>query len=361
MAVVARSNADAGPGGDAAPDLQVTTDDGKPVGDAAALAQQSVWGADASVTDTTGEELLRDGHTVVRISPGTRLSAGFDPGALSISADPGFSVETLGPTVRITSVRYDFATARFQTYGSARFDVLGTWASIVRSSVEKALEQRYRSQLPAAMQRPGYQPANDPQLQSTIQGLMRLFGDPGGDTAAAARRFVDPSAFAQLVAPESLHVPLGTDQLELYLAKGTMLSLSVQAGGGLDHPHLKLLTVRSSSGPGLALRSTGKGVLDSLKGLTMKEVTIHPGGVFSFDYDLDIEQMADGFTALVALIGLAAGEHVDRVPQTKLDSVRKELDARLQKEVPPAFRAFLARFDQVLPGFSLTDIFGVKQ
>jgi len=52
---------------------------------------------------------------------------------------------------------------------------------------------------------------------------------------------------------------------------------------------------------------------------------------------------------------------VGPLQQTKLDSIRKELDARLQQEVPPRFRAFLLQFDQALPGFSLTDFFGVAK
>jgi len=348
--------------GDAAV-ARITAENGRPVNDPTQVAKQSVWGADVSATDAQGEELLRDGHTVVRIAPGTRLTVGFDPGGLSIGADPGFVVETLGPTARITNVRYDFATAKFQVYASAHIDLFGAWASIVQSVGARALDQKYRPLLPAALQKAGYSPANDPDLQGTMQGLAGVFtvsGGPAGDPAAAMHRFVDPSAFAQLVAPEELHVPLGTDQLEVFLAKGTRIDLSLDAAGAADKPHLKLLTMRSSS-PGIAIRSTGSGVLDSLKGLTLNEIAIQPGGKFAFDYSLDVEQMADGLQALGALLGLAAGESVGPLQQTKLDSIRKELDARLQQEVPPRFRAFLLQFDQALPGFSLTDFFGVAK
>jgi hypothetical protein len=347
---------------------RIATDGGRPVDDPEKLAQQSLWSADASVTDVQGEELYRDGHTVVSILPGTRLSVAFDQGGLSIQAQPGFNVVNIGPTTQVTSVRYDFATAQFQSVGSAHYDLFGMWAHVVRGKLESALDAKFRPLLPPALAKPGYQPSLDPDLQGTIQGLSKIFAVDGGDQAGGgaaaagggASRFVDPSAWAQLFAPEELHVPLGTDELEMFLAKGTAIGISADASGAVTKPHLKQLVIRSSN-PGIAIRSTGKGVLDSLKGLTMQSVTISPGGRFAFDYQLDVEAMGDGFKALVALFGMAAGENVDTssIKATKLQSVRKELDARLQQEVPPAFRAFLQQFDKALPGFSLMDIFGV--
>jgi hypothetical protein len=88
-------------------------------------------------------------------------------------------------------------------------------------------------------------------------------------------------------------------------------------------------------------------------------MAIEPGGRFTFDYDLDAEQMADGLSALIALLGIAAHQDPGPIPQTKLTAARKELDARLAREVPPRFKAILQQYDRAVPGFSLMEIFGV--
>jgi hypothetical protein len=39
--------------------------------------------------------------------------------------------------------------------------------------------------------------------------------------------------------------------------------------------------------------------------------------------------------------------------------IRKQIDARLQQEVPPRFQAFLKQYDGLVPGLSLMSVFGV--
>ena len=59
------------------------------------------------------------------------------------------------------------------------------------------------------------------------------------------------------------------------------------------------------------------------------------------------------------LLGLAAGQPVSgNVPDVKLDAIRGEIDAKLQSEVPPRFKAFLQQYDGLVPGFSLKSLFG---
>ena len=351
------------------------------------LARDSLFSADASVTALDGQELYHEGHVRVRFDPNTRFSVRLDPGGLHLSADPGIEVDVPGPNLRISSIGYDFQAAKFHAYGKASFDLFGAYASIAMGVVERALEKKVKPLLPSRIQQPGYSMARDPNLQETVQQLQNTFQFAGGGHAATQQggrteggqrdgggpppeggaagggvpglsRLVDPSAFAVLQAPRDLHIPLGTEQLELYIHAGALLDISVDGSGPMARPKLKQLSL-TSPGSGIEIQSTGKGLKDAFMGLTMKRIGVGPGGKFDFDYDLRPEEMGRGLLGLVALLGMAAGEHVGSIPDVKMQGVRKELDERLQREVPPRLKAFLGEFDHILPGFSLLDIFGM--
>ena len=49
----------------------------------------------------------------------------------------------------------------------------------------------------------------------------------------------------------------------------------------------------------------------------------------------------------------------EQLPDVKMRIIREKIDERLQSEAVPRLREFLAKFDHVLPGFSLKDFFGV--
>lgn len=172
-----------------------------------------------------------------------------------------------------------------------------------------------------------------------------------------AGRLANPTAGLCVVLPQDFRAPLGATGMELVIPARTVLNLAAAARGTVARPVVESLVLTASS-PGIAIRPAS-GTFKELKELDLDSVTIRRGGVFDFRYDLSVERMGQGAMALVALLGMASGRNVGPVPDVKLASVRKEIDALLAKEVPPRFKAFLKQYDALVPGMSLMSLFGV--
>ncbi|MSQ84847.1 MAG: hypothetical protein EXR77_18570 [Myxococcales bacterium] len=87
------------------------------------------------------------------------------------------------------------------------------------------------------------------------------------------------------------------------------------------------------------------------KELDLHGVAIRKGGAFEFDYDLSAEGAVAGLAALGQLLGLAMRQQVSgHIPDVKFEGIRKEIDAKLQSEVPPRFKAFGQQYDGLVPG-----------
>ncbi len=318
------------------------------------LAQRSVESASLSATLEEGRTVHKDRSVEVVFEAGSRLTASLDPGGLYFSSDPGILLKVRhAPDLRITHIRWDFGEARFDCSATANwFDILGIIGAIGERKVEQVLNARLRPLLPEAVRRPGYSPTTDPNLAGTIADLSRVFRFASRGPATLK----DPSAFVDARMPEDLRVPLSANGLELVVAKGVLFSLSAQARGRLDQPVVQRLSLQAE-GQGIVVRPSS-GAFRAFKELRLKRVTVTQGGAFEFDYDLSAEALGEGLLALVALLGLAAGRDVGPIPEVRLREVRSEIDARLQKEVPPRFRAFLKQYDRLVPGLSLMSLFG---
>lgn len=351
------------------------------------LAQRSVESASLSATLREGQTVHKDRSVEVVFEAGSRLTASLDPGGLHFSSDPGILLKVRhAPDLRLTHIRWDFGEARFDCSATANwFDILGIIGALGERKVEQVLNARLKPLLPEAVRRPGYSPAADPNLARTLADLSRVFdfasrgvegrgGGPGtrggrGDVTGAGTggpagggagnlpgNLQDPSAFLSARMPEDLRVPLSANGLELVVARGVLFFLSAQARGRLDQPVVQTLSLRAE-GQGIVVRPSS-GAFRAFKELRLKGVTVSQGGKFDFDYDLSAEAMGEGLLALVALLGIATGRDVGPIPEVRLREVRQEIDARLQKEVPPRFRAFLKQYDRLVPGVSLMSIFG---
>lgn len=347
------------------------------------LAQRSVESASVSATLEEERTVHKDRFVEVVFEAGSRLMASLDPGGVHLTSDPGILLKVRhAPDLRITHIRWDYREARFDCSATANwFDILGIIGAVGERKVEQVLNTRLKPLLPEAVRRPGYNPATDPNLARTIADLGRVFevasrrdggrgvspgtrGEHGSTTGTGASgpggndigNLKDPSASLSVRMPEDLRVPLSQNGLELVVAQGLLFFISAQARGRLDQPMVQTLSLRAG-GQGIVVRPSS-GAFRAFKELHLKGITVSRGGKFEFDYDLSAEEMGEGLLALVALLGLAAGRDVGPVPDVKLREVRKEIDARLQKEVPPRFRAFLKQYDRLVPGVSLMTVFG---
>jgi hypothetical protein len=190
--------------------------------------------------------------------------------------------------------------------------------------------------------------------------MQKMFAFSGGAGAAGggmAGKLSSPSASLNVSMPQPFVAPLGDSGLELTIAEGTPIDLAAQGAGKADKPTIASLALRAGA-KGIQIRPK-TGSFKEFKELDLHGVTIRRGGAFDFDYDLSAEGAIQGLFALGQLLGLAAGQPVSgNVPDVKLDAVRAEIDAKLQAEVPPRFKAFLQQYDGLVPGFSLKSLFG---
>lgn len=340
------------------------------------LAQRTVESASISATLEEGQTLHKDRLVEVLFEAGSRLSVSLDPLGLHFTSEPGILLKIrYAPDFRITHIRWDFETARFDCSATPNwFDILGIIGAVGERKIEQVLNTKLRPLLPEAVRRPGYSPSSDKDLPKTIAELSRVFDLPsaqggkrekGGKTEPKAQapgqpvpfgKLRDPHASLSARLPEEVHVPLGGNGLELFIEAKTLFFLWADAKGRLEKPLLERLCIEAQ-GKGIVVRPTS-GTFRAFKELHLKGITILRGGKFEFDYELSAEKLGEGLLGLVALLGLASGRDVGPVPRVRLTEVRKEIDARLQKEVPPRFQALLKRYDNLIPGFSLTSIFG---
>ncbi len=268
------------------------------------------------------------------------------------------------PDVRINSVRWSFAEAKFVAdVASDGVDLFGIIGRIGKWKVEKVLDQKLKPLLPRAIQQAGYSPQRDPHLTGTIGQMTKMFEFTGGGAAGSAGagmagKLSAPSASLDVSMPDDFIAPLGDSGLQLIIARGTPIDLSAQGSGALAKPAIESLSLRAGA-KGIQIRPA-EGMFKEFKELDMHGVTVRKGGAFTFDYDLSAEGAVQGLAALGQLLGLAMGQPVSgNVPDVKFESIRKEIDAKLQSEVPPRFKAFLKDYDGLVPGMSLSGLFGV--
>ncbi len=327
--------------------------------EAVGMAQQSVYSASAGATLGEATTAYNDGDIEVDFDAGSRLSARLGDGGLSLSCNPGILIKAKNaPDFRLNNVTWSFSEGRFLTEAAAaHFDVLGILGKIGTWKINKVLDQKLKPLLPAVVQRAGYSPRTDPDLAGTIQQMTKMFDfaqTPGAAAAGGgmAGKLKDASAGLGVGLPKEFSVPLGDSGMELVIEQGTSLNLDAQSIGSVAQPVVQSLSL-SAGGNGIRIRPKD-GTFKDFKELDMKSVTIGKGGTFAFNYDLSVEQMANGLIGLVELLGMAAGQPVSgEAPDVKLDSIRAEIDAKLQAEVPPRFRALIEQYDHLVPGLSL--------
>jgi hypothetical protein len=316
-------------------------------------AQRETTEVGAGVTVDQQQELLHDkGHSVT-LASGTRLECQVDEGGFTLSATPGIVVSGAGETLHVTSVRYDFATASFTTAASVRVDVpfLHLYAKLAEHKINAALNDKLKPLLPPNVAKAGYDPKTDPNLPATIQALSAHFPTTGGGSSLS-----DATLHHTLVIQEEIRAPLGVDNLELYIKPQTSIFLELSTVGDVHHPKLK--SAGLSSGDGIVLRKAGG---RSAQEISIKEVEITPGGHFRFDYDLLPEHLLGLFSAFGAIATSHTSEEaalrLQHVKSPRLDAVRAMVDEKLQAAAPPKFHELLTKYDHVVPGYSLLDLF----
>lgn len=336
------------------------------------IAQKTVTSASLSATLEAGDTAYKDDKIEVVFETNSRLSVSLGWNYLSFTSEPGILIKIKwAPDLRLNNIRWLFDEARFDVSANANwFDIFHVIGNIGEKKIESVLNQKLKPLLPLEMQRPGYDPKDDPNISETIGKLAKVFDFAGGEkfigkgsnpkekgAFGLVTPLKDPSAYLGIEMPEDMHVPLGQEGLELFIAKGQHISISATGKGKLEKPVVEYIQI-SAQQPGLVIRPVS-GAFKDFKRMDITGITIKKGGDFSFEYDLSIEKMGEGLIALFALFSIAAGQSVTHIPDVKFQELRKKIDARLAQEVPPRFKEFLKKYNNIVPGLSLMSVFGV--
>lgn len=291
----------------------------------------------------------------------TRLSASVSDYGLTLRANPPLTFDPKpGPSFTISSIHYDFASARFSV------DAQGVGPDSAYSALASWAANRYLTPLmPAAMQRPGYCPRNDPNLVQTLQGIATGRGSVGGAGPSGSIGLDDferPTLHASIRTGAELRVPVADGKAEVTVPAGSGFDLTCDMTGPADRPEISQVRLNSWGQHGITVAQT-QGLGAGIAGLEIRGATLSRGGAVSLDYELIPEQLLQGGYALLALFGAAAGDPslLNRpMPDVRLEGVRRSVDARIATEVGPQIVELIRRNDTAIPGFSLVQALGLQ-
>ena len=330
--------------------------------------QRSIDHVGVGATMTKGKELGRYGDVSLAMRAGTRLNATASRRGVSISAEPGLDVIIPWlPDAVVRRLRYDFATGAF----SASAEGLGP-DGLYSKAVAWIADSYFKAKLPAKMRAAGYNPNTDPDVLGTFKSLGSVFGiDPaqavpgaggggGGGEDDPASDLVDPSASLGFHLAKAITIPIAGGEAEVVIPAAARFDLAASLKGRANKPSVGSLTLRSLGKP-IELRKI-TGFAASLQGIDINAITVLPGGRVQLDYELVLEQMANGAVALVGLFALLAGDPrlaSQPMPRTRFEELRKTVDAKIAAEVQPRLADLLREYDKALPGISLVEAFGL--
>ncbi|MCZ7682954.1 MAG: hypothetical protein M5U28_30780 [Sandaracinaceae bacterium] len=320
----------------------------------AALGKRSLFAAGVSATAVRRLRLYDTAALDVALPAGSEVRFRVDPGGCHLVVTPGLEVIGAGalPDLTLTRARYDFRSTRFEA------DVAGLSGALAEPLLELFLNRSVRPRLPAALRRAGYSLDRDPDLAATLRELTGALslgggvpgGAGGGASLSSAREL---AVFLQLKLDADVSFPLeGLDALEVFVPRGAILSAWIRTSGPLGDPALRRLEVEAPA-RGVVLRSTGGG-LAALAALEVRRVTVYPGPAFAFEYELLLEQLAEGALLLGRFAEVLAGRFAPAAtPEVRLRGLRTMIDAALTEGFGAFVAALLARYDAVIPAVSL--------
>lgn len=302
------------------------------------------------------------GASKVEIAPGTRVTAELTRRGLEIGAEPAMRwVLDWAPDVEISHLTYEFTTGRFVASASGFGpDFLYTNAVIDRANTH------LMALVPAEMQRPGYDPFGDPHLEANLQRIVdatkRAF-EPGLSTPSTSdlALLAAPAITFDVVVPEERSVRLPGTKHTAFIAADTRAWVSVSGAGAITDPRLARLELRFSKPVEI---SSGTERSNGVARMDLNGIALYPGGEVTLDYDLGLEQAIDGVRALIALAAIlseprAVGS-VGRLDPVRMESLRAEVQTKVDGDLEPALIQFVRDHDGAIRGVSLERLLGIE-
>ncbi len=318
-----------------------------------------------SVQVTRGQLLTSDGGSSgLEIPAGTRISAYLSRHGLTFSASPHLTWRSAwAPDANIQRLTYDFSSARFTA------DASGFGPDFLyRNAVEENANSELTLRLPPAMRQPGYNPFADPELETNVQRMIDLLtstSDP--DTGAARERdFAQvsaPSVSFDFTLPEERRIQLPGAEQSAWIEAGTRIDISMSTNGPIDAPQLSSLRV-SFSEP--VIVGKGEEKPDGFGHMDLHAFNLAANGQITLEYELGPEQAIDGVRGLFLLLAIASDARVaaqantGSFERTRMERLRGQIQEQIDSGIEPQFADLVRRNDDLLPGLSLREFFGIQ-
>ena len=201
--------------------------------------ERVVWGLDLPLAGSVAEVL---------VSPDVAAGVHFDNEGLDFSINPGLHLSIPGPDIRLSKLRYDFASASFSIEQEAADGKLGAVANFLRQplldGVAWAGSKLFQRYLPPAMRVEGYDPTKDPNIEENINTLIaNVTGVVMGDGAEAASQAQPETAASggAAPAPKAKEKPENAQSAQGQSTDSVQAQTGPQTGEELDYTQLYAL------------------------------------------------------------------------------------------------------------------------
>lgn len=280
---------------------------------------------------------------------------------VTVRAQPGLQINPrFFPNIEVDQVQYNVETGKFDVEAS------GWGPDFIYERVATWIANDYFTDLiPAGLKTGGATTATDAQALERAMSTLSSFGGAGDSDGVAALPLVSPAGSATLYFREEVTQPLDDGMVLIIPARSTVYA-SASFNGTPDAPRLEDLTL--STQRGVVIRKA-EGFAAGLQGIELRRVRVRPGLEIEAEYDLLLEQAAEGGIALLRLFAAAAGAAsgdssaieglTAPMPDVRFESTRAIVDAKIEDELRPQLIELVRANDGAIEGVSLMDLLGV--
>ncbi len=313
------------------------------------------------------------------INPGSRVGVGLkqnpsDGPYLYIDIAPPLKVRVGPITKDIGRIYYKFKDAEFALYLNDYDLPPGTDVSTAfKLAINAELNASMRPRLPREWQVPGYDPYKDANPDRIMKDALKALSySSGAGPSLSMDDFSNVNARAGVKTFRAHRYNFGTEAAPMALAidDKTNIQLNLTTTGPVKNSALKSLEVSMS--PKLRLGDVeADGTFKDNGFIEISKITFLPGGEIKAEYTIPAENklgaFATGGVGLFLLFDVAATGNLNHAQElanldtrVKLDTIRADIDKRINQKLGPMLRDFVLKNKDIVSGMDLETFMGLQ-